>query len=161
MSASSRVLVVLGNTAPGGSFGGPIPDIDGIPREGTTDVTALSCGLTPPAPGVLAHIDVAGDPPPALDRVLRLVRIDALYRALSRCPLGRLVNSLGPLDPGRIMWRRVRANRAALDLLHGADVVFAADTAAIKTAWIARRRRWAGAAYFDAQAASLIWAARD
>jgi hypothetical protein len=92
---------------------------------------------------------VVGPSRAILDRVLRAMGAYALRDRFSRSPIGRLLNSLGPVDQGRVFWRAVRNDRGALTTLKSADVVVASDLAAAKTAWIAVHRGWVREATYD------------
>lgn len=92
---------------------------------------------------------VVGPSRAILDRVLRALGAYALRDRLSRSPIGRLLNSLGPVDQGRVFWRAVRNDRGALATLKSADLVVASDLAAAKTAWIAVHRGWVREAIYD------------
>lgn len=92
---------------------------------------------------------VVGPSRASLDRVLRALGAYALRDRLSRSPIGRLLNSLGPVDQGRVFWRAVRNDRGALATLKSADLVVASDLAAAKTAWIAAHRGWVREAIYD------------
>lgn len=92
---------------------------------------------------------VVGPSRAVLDRLLAALGAYALRDRLSRFPLGRLLNSLGPVDQGRVFWRAVRRDRDALTTLKSADAVYATDLAAAKTAWIAVHRGWVRSAVYD------------
>jgi hypothetical protein len=128
---------------------------DLLDAEPTAEVRLLAGGAVPEVSGVACRIDLGSATTPPLDRVLRALGGRALYRRFAAFPLGRLINSLGPMDPGRVFWRSVRRSPAARALLTGVDVGLAADLAAVKTAWIAHRRGWLRQAFYDHRAAGL------
>lgn len=110
-------------------------------------------------PGVAEHVHLDVPAQGATDRILTRVGAFALSRRLSSSPLGRVLNSLGPVDPSRVFWRAVRKNSRAMTLLKSADTVIAGDLAATKAAWIALHRGWVGNAYYDPRsgAVGLSW----
>lgn len=101
-------------------------------------------------------VHVADRPRGWLDRLLVAIGAGRVHARLARSPIGRLLNSLGPVDQGRVFWRAVRRAPEALDVLREADVAIAGDAAAVKTAWLARRRGWVAAAYYDHRSAGLV-----
>jgi hypothetical protein len=74
---------------------------------------------------------------------------------LARSPIGRLLNSLGPVDQGRLFRRAVRSDSEAMAMLRAADVAIAADLAGVATAWTAVRRGWVSEAYYDHRASAI------
>ena len=114
----------------------------------------LTNGATGLLPWVETRLDLSDSPRSPLDRVLTGLGAALLFRRLSRFPLGRLLNSMGPMDPGRVMWRAVRRHPTARATIHDADVFIAADAAAVKTGWIAVRRGWVDEAFYDHSATS-------
>ena len=94
--------------------------------------------------------------PDRLTRFLRRLGLEAWVRALAGSPAGRLINSIGPLDPGRVVWRSLRGDREARRLLEGSDLLIAADSTAVMAAWHARRRHWVGEARFDPRAREFL-----
>jgi len=147
-----RVVVVAGSpvdydsytvVAAGGSR------LQQLMDEGGIQVTVLSAGPDPVVEGADRQVDVGRRAESPVDRVLVAFGARGLYRRLARFPLGRLLNSLGPVDPGRVMWRAVRRDADAREALTGADIVLAADPAGIKTAWTAARRGWTAEAFYD------------
>jgi hypothetical protein len=117
-------------------------------------VDVLAYRLERAIDGASKRRDLGADSP-AVDRLLRVAGIHALQRRLSGFPLGRLLNSMGPLDPRRVFWRAVRRDPAARRMLRDADILVAGDMAATTTAWRALRRRWVAAAVYDHRAAGL------
>lgn len=81
-----------------------------------------------------------GHPFSLVERLLGVSILQRIYDALQRFPIGRLINSLGPLDQSRIFWRAVRKDPVVLSALQSCDVLVAADLAAVKTAWELRRK---------------------
>ncbi|MBB5632665.1 hypothetical protein BKA04_000888 [Cryobacterium mesophilum] len=126
--------------------------------ESSTDgvsVTLISNGLDRPIPGLAAHVNLAATQPSAIDRVLSRLGATALFRRLATFPIGRLLNSMGPVDAGRVFWRTVRGSRDAMEALAAADIAIAADMPAVRTAWKALRAQRVTEAYYDHRATSL------
>src|SRR5690606_23793632 len=105
--------------------------------------------------GTGSHIDLGDQRPGLIDRVLVMLGAYALRQKFATFPLGRLLNSLGPVDQGRVYWRAVRRNNDALALIKASDIAIAADMPAVKTAWLAARRKLVGQAFYDHRAASV------
>jgi len=101
------------------------------------------------------HIQLGDEQPGWPDRLLTALGGEKIRARFATFPLGRLLNSMGPLDPGRIFWRAVRRNPAALHAIRTSDAVYAADLAGVKTAWIAVRRGWVPEGRYDHRASSL------
>src|SRR5690606_22116171 len=118
-------------------------------------VDAISVGLTRTIPGLTEHVRLDNTTPTALDRILTALGAHAVRRRFAGFPLGRLLNSLGPVDQGRVFWRIVRQTAPAMSALKNADIAIATDLAAAKTAWIAQRRGWVTEAYYDHRSASV------
>ena len=119
------------------------------------EVGVLSLGLSRSIPGTSEHIRLDGSRPSVTDKVLTFVGAVALKRRFATFPLGRLLNSLGPVDQGRVFSRTVRRHPAAVRLLQSADIAIAADVAATKLGWLAVHRGWVDEAYFDLRSASV------
>lgn len=105
---------------------------------------------------------VVGSAPerPTLDRLLSRTGAARVHRALQKLSVGRLINSLGPLDQSRIFWRAVRENNDAMSALQSADVLLAVDLAAVRTAWQVRRRNSAIEAYYGLASTVKVFATR-
>ncbi|WP_169079689.1 hypothetical protein [Microcella alkalica] len=157
MSSPPRHVVVLfgskGSASPGSSLAAETSRLRSLLQEHPR-VTVITRGLERDFAGA-DHLDLAADAPSAVDRALVAVGAGRLHARLRSFPLGRLLNSLGPLDEGRVLWRAARRNGAVRAALKDADVVIAVDAAAVKTAWLARRRGWTPEAYYDHRAASF------
>jgi hypothetical protein len=152
-----EVVVVIGSGwGAGGSavLAGDPSVLETLIAEGAS-VSVLSYALERTVPGAAAQHDLAQVRPPALDRALRAVGVFRLRDRLSRAPLGRLLNSLGPVDQGRVVRRVALSDAVARNLLRSADVVIAADLAGVATAWTARRRGWVTEAFYDHRASAL------
>lgn len=117
-----------------------------------TAVTVVSFGFDRDAEGLDRNIVLDDTHKPALDRVLSAIGARALHARLATFPIGRLLNSMGPLDQGRVYWRHLRRDREAVAALKSADIVVCADLAGVKSAWIARRRGWCSHAEYDTRA---------
>lgn len=123
--------------------------------DGRVELRVIARGMTSSPFDGADFIDVGSAPPGPVDRLLRALGGHRLRAALARVPVGRLLNSMGPLDPGRVFWRAVRRHPAARAALRGADAAYAADLAAVTTAWIAVRRGWVREARYDHRASAL------
>lgn len=123
--------------------------------EGGLEIRVVSRGIAESPISGAMHIELGNGAPGPLDRLLRAVGGNAIRARFATFPLGRLLNSMGPLDPGRVFWRAVRRNPAAVEAVRGSDAVFAADLAGVKTAWIAVRRGWAAEGRYDHRASAL------
>lgn len=95
---------------------------------------------------------LGGTPPAALDRALHALGVGRLHRLLGRNPIGRLLNSFGPADQGRVFWRRLRRDEVALGRISQADAIIAVDLPAVKAAWHLLRRRRVERAFFGLRA---------
>lgn len=124
--------------------------------DGGIELRIVSSGIAEPRLAAASHVDVGSDAPGPLDQLLRRLGGYALRARFARFPLGRLLNTMGPLDPGRVFWRAVRRNPAALVAIRSSDLIYAADLASVKTAWIAVRRGWAREGRYDHRASALI-----
>lgn len=162
MQSDAVVVLLFGSrvtTGQAGTLTSERPDLAAILGEGTT-VAELGfvrfgpLGARPDESAQRVTLDAANLS--TVDRLLRRIGAFALYGRLSHFPIGRLLNSLGPVDPGRVFWRSVRRSPEARSAIAAADAVIAGDGAAIKTAWIVRHRRWVGRAVYDHRAASLL-----
>lgn len=122
---------------------------------GAVDVNLVSFGLDRTIPGISTHVNLKGRSDGPVDTLLRMMGAFALRRKFATFPLGRLLNSMGPVDPGRVFWRAVRRNKTALEVIRRADIAIAADLPAAKTAWIALHRNLVAEAYYDHRSASF------
>jgi hypothetical protein len=123
--------------------------------DGHVELHVVSSGLAEAPLPAAVHVDVGDDAPGPFDRLLTGLGARTLRARLARFPLGRLLNSMGPLDPGRMFWRAVRRSPAALAAIRSSDIVYAADLASVKTAWIAVRRGWVREGRYDHRASAL------
>ena len=87
---------------------------------GAVEVDLVSFGLDRTFPGIRTHVNLKGRSLGPLDAVLRAMGVFALRRKCATFPLGRLLNSMGPVDPGRVFWRAVRRDQTALDVIRRA-----------------------------------------
>lgn len=118
-------------------------------------VAVISLGLGWEIEGLAQHVDLDDLSTPITDRVYKALGFYRLRHRLSQFPIGRLLNSMGPVDQGRVFWRLVRRSPEAINALKDADVAVAADLAGVKASWLARRRGWVASAYYDYRAAGL------
>ncbi len=119
------------------------------------EVSVISLGLFRTIEGTSEHIRLDESGKSVSDRLLAAVGAFALKAQLANFPLGRLLNSLGPVDPNRVFWRTVRQHPDAMRLLRSADVAIATDLTATKTAWVAVHRGWVDDTFYDRRSASL------
>lgn len=154
----TRIVLLFGSGSHGGSGNALATEefrLARLLREAPdARVDVVSLGLEPGIAGVRRHVVLDGVRAGIGERALDAIA-GPLARRLATIPIGRLLNSMGPLDAGRVLWRRVRRSPEALDVLRGADVVLAADAPSVKTAWTAVRRGWAREAYYDHRVASI------
>jgi len=108
-------------------------------EDATVDVVSRSRPAVAPE-GVGTMLALGDGTAPALDRVLRAVGVFALHDRLARFPAGRLLNSLGPADAGRVFWRAMRSRPDAMALTGSGVIVVAGDLAATRAAWMLHRR---------------------
>jgi hypothetical protein len=154
-----RVAVLFGDgmasgrPAALGSGNSPLATLLGTSKP--PDVVVVSLGEAREIPGAVAQVRLGDDDLAPADRLLGRLGAIRLRALLARSPLGRLLNSVGPIDPSRVFWRALSRHPEALALVRSADVVIAADLAAVKTAWIAVRRGWVADAHYDHRAALL------
>lgn len=157
MNPAPRRVVVLfgsaGSASPGSSLAAETSRLRALLQE-HPHVTVITWGLDREFAGA-DHLDLAAEARGPVDRALTAVGAVRLRDRLRAFPLGRLLNSLGPVDEGRVLWRAVLRSGEARAALRAADVVIAVDGAAVKTAWMARRRRWTPEAYYDHRAAGF------
>lgn len=165
MTALNVVVLIGSPTAiqQGSGLTNERSELDAIIERATGAVSIQTISFSADGPpGAHAHIQL---PPPGsvsrTDRVLHALGAPALHRRLARFPLGRLINSLGPVDAGRVFWRSVRANPAARGALADAQIAIAADLPAVKTAWLALRSGRVSSAYYDHRAAVGLMLPRD
>lgn len=122
-------------------------------REGVAAVDIISVGMPARHLRRGEHLDLSTVARGAADSLVRDIGGERLHRHWSATPLGRLLNSIGPLDAGRVFARRVRRSPAALAALRRADVLIAVDAAGVSTAARALRRGWVREAYYDTRSA--------
>lgn len=119
------------------------------------DVGVISLGLSRTIPGTSGHIRLDGPVSSFTDRALKAVGAYALNKQFATFPIGRLLNSLGPVDPNRVFWRAVKRHPEAMRLLKSANIAVATDLAATKTAWLAVHCGWVDDAFYDRHCASV------
>jgi hypothetical protein len=155
-------VVLLFGSALGANHAGTLaserPDLATIlgPTTSPAAVTVISYTASAAHVGVAQHIRLDPTQPPGADRWLARVGAFTIARRLAGSPGGRLLNSVGPVDPGRVFWRAVRHSADARKAIRHADVVIAGDVAAITAAWQALRRHWVPRALQDHRARSLL-----
>lgn len=126
--------------------------------SGAVNIDLISFGPEKVVAGLRNVIHLKGKAESPIDASLRVLGAFALRRKFATFPLGRLLNSMGPVDPGRVFWRAVRRDSAAMEMIRCADVAIAADLPAAKTAWIALRKGFVDVAHYDPRSASLAGA---
>jgi hypothetical protein len=155
-----KVLLLIGgipNSSAGATLSGETSYLEALINDsaGEIELSVVSLGFARNVAAISQNIAIDGSKLSALDRALAAVGIRTLYARLATFPIGRLINSIGPLDQGRVFWRHIRREPSALQALKNADIVVAADLAAVKTAWIAARRGWCTHAEYDTRAYGL------
>lgn len=123
--------------------------------DGAIGVSVISLGLSREITGTSRHIMLDDSNRSLTDRILSALGAFALRTRFAGFPLGRLLNSLGPVDQGRVFWRAVRKNPEAAQLLRSADIAIATDLTSTKAAWLAVHRGWVENAYYDHRSASV------
>ncbi len=153
------IVVVMGAVPSRAGLSGLSGEASGLQQllheSDDQNVIVLSLGLDWEVEGVSGQVELGDRPEPMIDRAFKAFGFYALRHKLSTFPIGRLINSMGPVDQGRVFWRRVRQNTDAISALKRADVAVAADLAAVKTCWISLRRGWVSHAFYDHRAAGL------
>lgn len=129
-------------------------------QNSDTEFCVVSTGVTS-APQAGIHVALDDAPPSSIDRALRACGVTALAGKLAATPWGRLLNSLGPADRGRVWWRTVRSTAQARDVLRNVDVVIATDIESVKAARHLARRGWAKRALYDPASATFVTAPDD
>jgi hypothetical protein len=155
-----NVLLLIGgvpNSSAGATLSGETSYLGALLHDhvGGFELSVVSLGFARDVAVVSRNIVLDRSRLSLVDRALHAMGARALYARLATFPLGRLINSIGPLDQGRVFWRHVRRDSSALAALKNADVVVAADLAAVKTAWIAAKRGWCTHAEYDTRAYGL------
>lgn len=123
--------------------------------EGVAAIDIISVGIAQRVAHHGEHVDVSDVDAGLFDRLVRALGGEWLRRRFAQFPLGRLLNSMGPLDAGRTFDRRVRRSTSALAAVRDADVIIAVDSAGVTTAARALRKRWVTEAYYDSRSAAL------
>jgi S1-C subfamily serine protease len=121
--------------------------------EGVGRVDIISVGVPARTLRRGEHLDLGEVDPGRLDAAIRRFGGERLRRRLAGSPLGRLLNSMGPLDAGRTFARRVRRSPAARAAIRRADIVIAVDGGGVIVAARALRRRHVREAYYDTRSA--------
>jgi len=57
-------------------------------------------------------------------------------------PIGRLLNSLGPIAPSRVFWRALKKHPDAMQLLRASDIAIATDLETTKAPWLPFHCGW-------------------
>lgn len=118
-------------------------------------VCVISLGLSRTIDGTSQHLRLDDARRSLTDRLLASLGAFALKARFASMPIGRLLNSLGPIDPSRVFWRTLKRHPEAMRLLKSSDVAIAADLAATKAAWLAVHRGWVDQALYDHRSASV------
>ena len=155
-----KVLLLIGgvpNSSAGATLSGETSYLEALINDnaGEIELSVVSLGFARNVAAISQNIAIDGSKLSALDRALAAVGIRTLYTRLATFPIGRLINSIGALDQGKVFWRHIRREPLALQALKNADIVVAADLAAVKTAWIAAKRGWCTHAEYDTRAYGL------
>ncbi len=156
----TSIVLLFGSEADAGAVSAVSSDrsrlqtiVDEAP--GAVDVHLISFGPVRAKSKITSQVNLGGSSKSSLDIVLRAFGAFALRRKFASFPLGRLLNSLGPVDQGRVFWRAVRRDAAAWATISSADIAIAADLPAAKTAWIVRHRNIVKEAHFDPRSAEF------
>jgi hypothetical protein len=156
----SRIVLVIGSAAdPGNLVESLLPESDLRELFATAIGAPVTIDVISMTPAKLPRRDIdqwralRDRRPGELDRMLHTAGAARLYTILSRLPVGRLLNSWGPLDPSRVLWRSLRRDPESVALLRGASVIVAVDAPAIRTAWMTLHSGQADRAYSGLAAA--------
>jgi hypothetical protein len=155
-----KILLLIGgvpNSSAGATLSGETSYLEALLEDnaGEIELWVVSLGFARKVVAVSQNIAIDSSKLSALDRILAAVGMRKLYARLATFPIGRLINSVGPLDQGRVFWRHIRREPSALRALKNADIIVAADLAAVKTAWTAATRGWCVHAEYDTRACGL------
>ena len=167
MSAPKRVRVVLLVGADGDLPQGGVLQSESTPLAklfveagGALDLTIVSLGTSRALDGAADHTRLDGPPQSRADRLLRAVGAYAVRRQFDTFPIGRLLNSLGPIAPSRVFWRALKKHPDAMQLLQASDIAIATDLETTKAAWHSVHRGWVDDAYYDHRALALALASQ-
>lgn len=162
MSAETTVTVVLlvgaeGDAPQGAVLGSEATPLASLLAEhgDALDLVVVSLGTSRAFAGAAAHLRLDDGGLSPLDRLLAAVGAYALHTRFDTFPIGRLLNSLGPVAPSRVFWRTLKRRPNALSALRAADVVIASDLETTKAAWIAVHRGWVESAHYDHRALAI------
>jgi len=165
MIAPKRVRVLLLVGADGDLPQGGVLQSESTPLAklfaeagGALDLTIVSLGTSRAFDGAVDHTRLDRLPPSHTDRLLRSVGAYAVRRQFDMFPIGRLLNSLGPIAPSRVFWRALMKHPDAMQLLRASDIAVATDLETTKAAWLSVHRRWVDDAYYDHRALALALA---
>jgi hypothetical protein len=162
MITQKRVRVVLLVGADGDLPHGEVLQSESTPLAklfeesgGALDLTIVSLGTSRSFDGVANHTRLDQLPTSHTDRLLRAVGAYAVRGQFDTFPIGRLLNSLGPIAPSRVFWRALKGHPDAMQLLRTSDIAIATDLETTKAAWLSVHRRWVDDAYYDHRALSF------
>lgn len=154
-----RVVLLVGadgDVPPAGVLGSESTPLAALlgGADGDVAMDVISRGTSRTFPAAAHHVrldDHAG----VTDSVLRGLGAFAARTRFDAFPIGRLLNSIGPVAPSRVFWRALKRHPEALRLLRAADVAVAADLETTKAAWVAVQRGWVDDAFYDHRALAL------
>lgn len=160
MSGSTAVTVILligaeGDAPPVAVLGSESSPYLQLVDGAAVEVRVVSLGTSRTVAGAGIHLRLDDGRPSRVDRFLDAVGVSALRDRLEGFPIGRLLNTLGPLDPSRVFWRALTRHPEALRLLRTSDVAIATDLETTKAAWLAVHRGWVGRAFYDRRALAV------
>lgn len=165
MTTSTKVAVVLlvgaeGDAPHTGVLGSESTPLAKLMSEGADAValTVISLGTARSFTGAVVHERLDDAPESPIDRVLRALGAYALRERFDTFPVGRLLNSLGPVAPSRVFWRALKQSPAAMQLLRDSDVAIASDLESTKAAWLAVHRGWVSDSHYDHRAIGVLLA---
>lgn len=162
MDALKQLRVVLLVGADGDAPQGSVLGSESTPLAkliadagGAIELNIVSLGTSRSFPGAAVHARLDHLPRSRADRLMRTVGAYGLRERFETFPIGRLLNSLGPLAPSRVFWRGLRQQPRAIQLIRACDVAIATDLETTKAAWLAVHRGWVDDAYYDHRALAL------
>jgi hypothetical protein len=164
MSRQHEVKLVLlvgaeGDAPAGGVLGSESTPLAKLLGEsaGAIELKVVSFGTSRVFAKAAVHLRLDQHDRSLTDRLLTALGAFALRERLANFPIGRLLESIGPIARSRVFWRTLKRNPEAIGLLRTSDVAIATDLETTKAAWIAVHRGWVDDAYYDHRAVAIAF----